>query len=270
MRGTAVTTGTEQPTIEGTLMTVAFPYARITQFTILAIAGATVLSVAACGTSNNTKPSTSASPASPSSASSPSASAKGKEWVYGLIASVSGNAAQVTQETGTATVDFTPSTKVTEITPAQLTDVTVGSCVRARPTDESTPATSGAITAKSVAVSQAVDGKCPQPKAPAGASSATPAPASPTGGPEAPRSVRGTVASVAGNTITVTATDVNGNPAKTNVTVTDATKYTKHTPAGTQAVTQGKCISARGTKDDSGTLQATKITVRPTDNGNCP
>jgi hypothetical protein len=256
--------------IEGTLMTVTFPIARITQFTILAIAGTTALSVAACGTSNDTKPSTSASPASSSpTASSPSASAKGKEWVYGLIASVSGNAAQVTQETGTATVDFTPSTKVTEITPAQLTDVTAGSCVRARLTDESTPAASGAITAKSVAVSQAVDGKCPQPKAPAGASTATPAPA-PPGGPEAPRSVRGTVASVAGNTITVTATDTNGSPSQTNVTVTDATKYTKNAPADTQAVAQGKCISARGTKDDNGTLQATKITVRPANNGNCP
>jgi hypothetical protein len=251
-------------------MTVTFPTARITQFTILAIAGATALSVAACGTPNNTKPSTSASPASSSPASSsPSASAK-EDWVYGLIASVSGNAVQATQKTGTATVDFTPSTKVTEVTPAQLTDVTAGSCVRARPTRESTPATSGAITAKSITVRQAVDGKCPQPKAPAGASTATPAPAPPPGGPEAPRSVRGTVASVAGNTITVTANDANGSPSQTNVTVTDTTKYTKVTSAGAQAIAQGKCISARGTKDGSGTLQATKIIVGPADNGNCP
>jgi hypothetical protein len=256
-------------------MPAAFPTAPITQFAILVIAGTTALSAAACGTSNNTsnntKPGTSVSPGSSSPASSsPSASAKGKEWVNGLIASVSGNAVQVTQETGTATVDFAPSTKVTEVTPTQLTDVTAGSCVSARPTRESTPATSGAITAKSVTVSQAVDGKCPQPKAPAGTSTATPAPASPSSGPEAPRSVRGTVASVAGNTITVTATDANDSPSQISVTVTDTTKYTKSAPADAQAVAQGKCISARGTKDASGTLQATKITVRPADNGNCP
>jgi hypothetical protein len=256
-------------------MPVTFPPARITQLTIFMIAGATALSVAACGTPNNTKPSTSASPASSASmpTSSPSASAKGsksKEWVYGLISSVSDNAVQVTRETGTATVDFTPSTKISEVTSAQLTDVTTGSCVRARPTSESTPAASGAITAQSVNISQAVDGKCPQPKALAGASTTTAPPAPPPGGPEAPRPVLGAVASVAGNTIVVTTTDANGNPSQTNVTVTDTTKYTKKAPADTKALTQGKCISARGTKDDSGTLQATKIVVRPADNGACP
>ena len=39
--------------------------------------------------------------------------------------------------------------------------------------------------------------------------------------------VIGTVASVAGNTINVTVTDANGNPAQTAVTVTDTTHYSK-------------------------------------------
>jgi hypothetical protein len=248
-------------------MSVTLPTARMTQFTILAIAGITALSAAACGTPNNTKPSTPESPAS----SSP-ASAEGKERVNGLIASVSGNTVQVSQKDGTATVDFTPSTKVNEFTPAQLTDVTAGSCVSARPTSESTPATSGAITAKSVTVSQAVDGKCPPPKVPAGASTTAAPSAPPPGGTEAPQvrpaAARGTVASVAGNTIAVTTADANGNPSQINVTVTDTTKYTKNTPADAHAITQGKCISARGTKDGSGTLQATKIVVSPAGNGN--
>jgi uncharacterized protein DUF5666 len=254
-------------------MPVTLPTAPMTRFAILAVAAATALSVAACGTSNNTKPSTSASPTSSapaSSPSSPSASAKGNDRINGLIASVSGNAVQVTQDTGTATVDFTPSTKVTELTPAQLTDVTAGSCVKARPTGESAPASSGAITALSVTVSQAVDGKCPQSKTPAGGSTTTAPAAPPSGTPVPPRSVRGTVASVAGNTIAVTVTDANGNPSQTTVTVTDTTKYAKKAPADAQALAQGKCIAARGTKDNGGTLQATTITVKPADNGTCP
>jgi Domain of unknown function (DUF5666) len=243
---------------------------RFTRLAILAVAGAAALSVAACSSSNNTKPTPSANPTSSSpTSSSPSASAKGKDWVNGLIASVSGNVVQVTQETGTATVDFTPSTKVIEVTPAQLTDVIAGSCVRARPTSDSTPASSGAITAESVTVSQAVDGKCPQPKAPASGSTTTAPAAPPSGAPAAPHSVRGTVASVAGTTITVTATDANGNPSQTNVTVTDTTKYSKKASADAQALAQGKCIAAKGTKDGA-TLQATSITVKPADNGTCP
>jgi hypothetical protein len=235
------------------------------------VTGATALSVAACGSSNNTKPSTSASPTSSSAtSSSPSASAKGKDRISGLIASVSGNAVQVTQDTGTATVDFTPSTKVTEITPAQLTDVTAGSCVKVRPTGDSALTTSGAITESSVIVSQAVDGKCPQSKASADGSTSTAPAAPPSGAPAPPRPVRGTVASVAGTTFTVTATDADGNPSQTNVTVSDTTKYTKKASADAQALAQGKCISARGTKDDGGTLQATTIIVKPADNGICP
>ncbi|HWF68067.1 MAG TPA: hypothetical protein VG187_00600 [Mycobacterium sp.] len=99
-----------------------------------------------------------------------------------MIASVSGDAIQVTQQTGNATVDFAPSTKIAELTSAQLTDVTAGSCVAVRPTRESAD-TGGTITAKSVRVSPAADGKCPEPKHRTGTA--------------------GTVASVAGNTIMV-------------------------------------------------------------------
>ena len=80
----------------------------------------------------------------------------------------------------------------------------------------------------------------------------------------------GTVASVAGNTIHVTVTDANGNPAQTDVTVTDTTQYTKDASATSQAIAQGKCITAQGTKDGGGTLQATVVTLGPADNGKCP
>ncbi|HYB39197.1 MAG TPA: DUF5666 domain-containing protein [Mycobacterium sp.] len=237
---------------------------RLTRLAILAVAGVTALSVAACGTSNKEKAAPSASPTSSSAAP-----AKGKEQVAGLIASVSGSTIQVTQRTGSATVDFTPSTHVSEVTPAQLTDVTAGSCVTVQPTRESARA-GGAITAQSVRVSPAIDGKCPQPKQPA-AGSATTAPSAPSStAPAKNPAVHGTVASVAGNTITVTSVHGSGNPSQTTVTVTDTTKYSKQTTTDAQAITQGKCLTAQGTKDSGGTLQATAITVRPATNGTCP
>jgi Domain of unknown function (DUF5666) len=227
---------------------------RLTRLAIFALTGATALSVAACGASNTTKPPSAAGPTS-SAAASPSTSPKANAWVNGMIASVSGDAVQVTQQSGNATVDFTPSTKITEIIPAQLTDVTAGSCVAVHPTRDSA-GSGGAITAQFVRVSPAVDGKCQEPRHPAGANAKH-------------RAVSGTVATVAGNTITVNATDADGNSTQSSVTVTDTTNYTKQTATDAQALGQGKCVTARGTKDDSGTLQATSISVQQADNGTC-
>lgn len=240
-------------------MPVVLPPARLTRLAIFTLTGATALSVAACGashtTSNTGQPSTAAGPTSSAATSSPSASANGKAWVNGMIASVSGDAIQVTRQSGNTTVDFSPSTKISEVTPAQLTDVTTGSCVAVHPTRDSADS-GGAITAQFVRVSPAVDGKCQEPKRPAGANAKH-------------RAVSGTVASVAGNTMTINATDADGNSSQSNVTVTDTTKYTKQTATDAQALGQGKCIAARGTKDDSGTLQATAISVQQADNGTC-
>jgi hypothetical protein len=220
-------------------MQLTFEPARLTGLAILAVAGATALSVGACSSSHDEK----------SPATSSPAAAKGKDSVQGLIASVSGNAVQVTEATGTATVDVSPSTKVMENITAQLSDIAAGNCV----TVGSTPAPGGPVTAAWVHLGPpGGDGKCPQPK---------------TG----PRKVIGTVASVAGNTINVTVTDAKGNPAQTALTVTDTTKYSKGVSATTQAIAQGKCITAHGTKDGGGTLQATAVSLgAANDKGQCP
>jgi hypothetical protein len=246
-------------------MPATFSTTRLSRVALLAVTGATALSIAACGASNNAKP-TSANPtSSPPSSSSPSASAKGKDWVNGLIDSVSGNTIQVSQRSGTATVDFSPSTAVSEITPAQLTDITTGSCVSVRPDHHGGSTSGNAITARSVRVSTAVDGKCPQPKQSAGGTTNTP-----PGASAARHQIGGQVASVAGNTITLNAADSGGNSSQTSVTVTDTTMYTKQSTADAQAIAQGKCIAAHGTTDGGGTLQATTISVQQSDNGSCP
>jgi hypothetical protein len=238
-------------------MSVTSPPARLSRLAIVTLTGVAVLSVAACGTSNNAKP-TSANPTSSAPSSSPSASAKAKDWVNGLIDSVSGNTIQVSQRSGTATVDFTPSTAVSEITPAQLTDISTGSCVSVRPDRHDGSTEAGAITARSVRVSTDVDGKC-------GSATSTPSDA-----PVRRRQLHGQVASVAGNTITLNDAESGGNSSQTSVTVTDTTKYTKQSTADAQAIAQGKCIAAHGTTDGGGTLQATTISVQQSDNGSCP
>ncbi len=172
----------------------------------------------------------------------------------------------MTQKNGTATVDFTPSTAINEVTQAGLTDVTAGSCVSVRPTRD-TPQSGDTIAAQSVRISPAVDGKCPQPNQPP-AGSTTPAPSgAPLTGPTKNAGIHGTVASVAGNTITVNGSD---SASPTTVTVSDRTKYSKEGAANSQAIASGKCINAQGSQDNGGALQATAITVRPAADGRCP
>jgi Domain of unknown function (DUF5666) len=229
-------------------MQLTFEPARLTGFAILAVAGATALSVGACSSSNDAK----------SPATSSPASAKAKDSVHGLIASVSGNAVQVTQTTGTATVDVSPSTKVTENSKAQMTDIAAGNCIRVGSAPQSAPAPDGAVTAKAVFImAQGGDGKCPQPKTAATS-------------PAQPSRLTGTVAAVAGNTIHVAVTDAHGNPSQIDVTVTDTTQYVKQASATSQAIAQGKCVTAQGTKDGSGTLQATVVALGPANDGKCP
>jgi Domain of unknown function (DUF5666) len=243
---------------------------------MLAVAGAAALSVAACGSSNKAAPtstSTSTSTSTVTSTTTSPAPANGEARVSGLIASVAGNSIQVTKEDNSkAAVNFTSTTKVTEVTPAALTDVTTGSCVSVRPTKEEAQA-GQAVTAASVRVSPAVNGTCPPAKQVtpgSGPGSTAPAPSgAPTTAPAKQQPIRGAVASVAGNTITVTGNDASGNTKQTTVTVDDKTKYTKQASANVDAITQGKCVNARGTMDSGGTLQATAINLRPANDGKC-
>jgi hypothetical protein len=187
--------------------------------------------------------------------------------VSGMIASVAGSAIQVTQkDDSNATVDFTPTTEITEVTPAALTDVTTRSCVEVQPTE--TAAAGQPVIAASVRLSPAVDGNCPQNSA---APAASPAPAPPPGAPAPvkPAPIRGSVASVADNAINVTTDDATGNPVQTAVTVDDNTTYTKQAEATNDAITQGKCLTAHGSKDNAGKLRATTIELRQPADNNC-
>jgi Domain of unknown function (DUF5666) len=243
---------------------------RLTRFTILAVTGATALSLAACGSSTKSSPSTtSTSTATVTSTTTSPPPAQGEAQVKGLIASVAGNSIQVTKEDNTnAAVNFTSTTNVTEVAPATLSDVTSGSCITVRPIQEIQRGQSA--TAASVRVSPSVNGTCP-PAAQSGqgSTSSTPPPGSPMPAPAKPKPLRGSVASVTGNTITVAGADTSGNTTQTAVTVDDQTKYSKLTTATPDAIVQGKCVHARGTLDNGGTLQAMTIKLRPANDGKC-
>jgi hypothetical protein len=172
-------------------------------------------------------------PSSAPSAASPPPTA-GKDYVEGLVESVSGGTIQLRTRTGSATVDFSPSTRVVEVTPAQLTDVTPGSCVNVRATPQSA-STGAGITAQAITVTPAVDGRCPP-----------------------PAGFYGTVSSVSGNTIAVNG--IGARPTPTNVTVANTTSYQKQAPSSAQAIAHGKCIGAQGTQD-AGALHAVTISI---------
>ena len=163
-----------------------------------------------------------------------------------MIASVSGNTIQVNQKNGSATVDVNESTQIAQITTAQLTDVTPGSCVTARlPHDSAQGA-----PARHVIIAPATNGDC---NAPRNGNAAV---------------VRGTVAWVNGNTVVVNVNQ-NGSTSQANLTVDNNTTYMKRTSATSAAITQGECLAARGTNDTNGALQATSVTVAPAQNGSC-
>jgi hypothetical protein len=221
---------------------------RLIRLAVLGVVVAAIaLAIAMCGPTNNTsnngntgKPTVSAiPPSSPPSAAPPPAPpppAVGKDYVEGLVESVSGNTIQLRTRSGSATVDFTPSTRVVEVTPAQLSDVTPGSCVNVRATPQSAP-TGAAITAQSVTITSAIDGKCPPPPG-----------------------FYGTVTSVSGNTIAVDSLGAGGQITPTNVTVANTTSYSKQTVTSSQAIEHGKCMGAQGT-NSGGVLQAVTISL---------
>jgi Domain of unknown function (DUF5666) len=226
---------------------------RVSRCAAVTVAVCAAASLAACGSSSTPSASSSstAAPAATSSsaasnssptAPAPAAAAAGKDRTFGLVASVSGGTVMVTGPKGPATVDVTPSTHVTQLTAAQFSDVVAGECVAVHPTRGK--GTASSVTAAAVLVTQAGNGRCGR----AGA-----------------RGVGGTVASVNGSSMVLTAAD----NSQITVTVTPGTRYAKRSTADTSAIAAGQCLMARGTKDGSGNLAATAVNLRPADNGQC-
>jgi len=235
---------------------------------MLAIVGITALSAVACSSATKTESAASSvSSAASSAASSATTSAaaasqapekiNGEDEVSGSIASVSGMRIEVSSPDGSASVSFTDETKIMELTPAKLTDITAGLCVTIRP---ASGAEGGTVVADAVVVGASSGGEC---KKTGGADNAG-LPRSPLGG------FRGTVDSVTGTTIAITTYGTDGSKTNSTIETNDLTLFADRHRVKTDAIVEGKCIIAGGTNDTGGVLQAKTINLPLVVNGDCP
>jgi Domain of unknown function (DUF5666) len=234
--------------------------ASITHYSVVAVVGVTALSAVACGSSEKSSPSeTSTTPSTASAVASPPSPSKvnGEDEVSGSIDSVSGTRIEVSGAQGSAAVTFSPSTKIMELTPAKLSDITPGLCVTIRP---ASGAEGGTVTADAVVVGASSSGRCEK----TGGADNAGLPASPLGG------FRGTVDSVSEKTIVITTFGPDGSTTKSTVETNDTTLFADRHKVTADAIVEGKCIIAGGTNDSGGVLQALTINLPLVVNGQCP
>ena len=232
----------------------------ITYYSVLAIVGITALSAVACGSSTKSPPSETSSTSTSSSAAAASqapAKVNGEDEVSGSIDSVSGTTIEVSGAKGSARVAFSASTKIMELTPAKLTDITAGLCVTIRPASGTE---GGTVTADAVVVGASSGGEC---KKTGGADNAG-LPASPLGG------FRGNVDSINEKTIVITTLGADGSKTNTTVETNDTTLFADRHKVTADAIVEGKCIIAGGTNDTGGVLQALTINLPLVVDGKCP
>jgi hypothetical protein len=228
---------------------------RLILFAAPAAAVTTAVIVAAYATPSHTNmgeptespsPRTSAPSSAPVPLPPPTPPSGGKDHVEGLVRSVSDGVIQLRTRSGSATVDFAPTTMVTEAAPAQLSDVKPSSCV-------SVPAGQQGAPAQSVKISPTVEGAClPPPEATSGNAPAA----------AAPGGLFGQVASVSGDTIAVNTLAPGGKVTPVTVPVDGTTTYSNDAVTNGQAITDGKCVAAQGTEAGPG-LQATAVSLQP-------
>ncbi|HVT22454.1 MAG TPA: DUF5666 domain-containing protein [Mycobacteriales bacterium] len=225
----------------------------------------------------------------------------------GKVIAASATSATVQAASGPSTVAFTTSTRFTKSSPTQRSSLAKGDCVTVASTDATVPtarSTSGAtsngilrpprkVTARSVTVTstsgcrqtgQFRDGftGTPPPDGPRFGNGEVPRPFA-TGTPpsgagsnaQRPGIVRnrlgvgvlGTITSISGTTFTVASTFAES--AKTTVTTTADTTYDAIATVTAADIDRGACLSAVGSTDVSGVLDARSVAISQPDNGTC-
>lgn len=274
-------------------------YLRPSRLLLGAAAGiAAVAAVAACGSGSPPEPSV---PAGTSGAtSSPAAAGRGAgrgaaPAASGTIAAVAGTTMQVqSQANGQVAVHWTASTTFTQQVSVPAGSLKAGDCITAIG-GPGTSATAASFVAGTVSVRASTNGSCmggrdggfpgagvrPSGARPSGVrTGGTPPSGFPTGGAGS-RSrtgfgaiASGSVVSVSGSTLVVASRDFGSgtaSPTTTNTTVTlgAATKITAEKSATASAIKVGRCATARGTADSSGTVTATNVAITEPVDGHC-
>jgi hypothetical protein len=190
----------------------------------------------------------------------------------GQLVQVNGNTLILSTTAGDATVDYSSGTTITSTSTGSPGDIVVGACVVIVGQKDA----AGAVTASSVRLSKSVNGSCAaglRPGAGAGGSprafpSNIPRPSGsgvPTPNPNTAL-VAGLVSAVAGTTITVTSTA----GATQSATVPTTLSVTESSPGTAADLTVDSCVRAVGPKNAGGAVQATALTIQPTDaSGSC-
>src|SRR5258705_10865480 len=216
---------------------------------VLAVAGACFLS--ACGGA-----------ASGANSASPSPRGNGFNGASGQLVQINGQTLIVTGPNGDLPVTYTTTTTFTKTSIATLADVVSGACIFATGQKDA----AGALTATTLLVSpKTASGCAARGFGPNGGPGASPAPdASPRPSPTARPSdaanaafVSGEVTAVSGPSITVkTAAD-----GSQTITIASAASITDSATVTASALQDGECLRASGSKDSTGVVQASAITI---------
>ncbi|GAA3619911.1 hypothetical protein [Microlunatus ginsengisoli] len=250
----------------------------------LLVGGLAVVTLAACG------PSASSAGSNPSAPSGNASGQPGRGFpgVSGLIVALSGKTMQVRTISGQSAVTYTGKTTVTEQQSTKASAARVGMCATVRSTDQSSAGASqgSSITARTVSLSDQVDGSCQvgfggfggRGNRPGGLPSGGPGGELPSGMPSgaipsgAPRGgfggASGKITAVSGSTLTIEQT--RGTEKSTvAVNLTGDTTYTEQVKTGTSAIATNRCVLATGKSDSTGALAATAIRLSAPVNGEC-
>lgn len=263
-----------------------------------------VLLVAACGGGTSATGNAAATPTTAATGSGANGGAGGMRafpGATGLLAQITGTTLQVQGTDAQTAVTYSSGTTFTNTVAAKSSDVKVGACVQARSarpaggggaTPTAAPRAAGTpIVAATVEISAAVSGKCsagggfrlPGGRPPGAAD----APTGPAGVPNPGRTrgqggagfagmgAFGKVTAVSSTGFTLESIRAQDGTATTGAPTTEAVQ----TPAGTiftrtgtataKALAVGLCVTALGKADDTGSIAATSIILRPAENGSC-
>jgi hypothetical protein len=192
------------------------------------------------------------------------------------------------QQNGQVAVAWTTSTKFSHTVTTTLAAIKAGDCVIAGAAS-GTSSSATAFTAKTLVLSSPVNGSCgargfgggqrPNGQRPSGFPSNRPSgfpsnrPSGAAGGNRAAAAFAdGKVSSVSGATLVVAAQQRQSGASKTTtkkITVGSSTKITTDAATTSHSVVVGKCVTAQGKADSSGTVSATSVQITDPTNGQC-
>ena len=266
--------------------------------------GCAALLVAACGGGSAATGNATGAPTA--AATGAAGGVRALPGATGVLAQIDSTTLQVQGPDAQTAVTYSAKTTFTSTVAGRRSEVVVGVCVQARAarsasgTSSASPttapgATAGPLVAATVEISTAVNGTCSAQGGLRAGATRTPGAGAPTGAAGVPGADRTRGPRSGGNGFggfggrgafgKVTAVSSAGftiesvRPQNGTATTTAPTTETVQTPAGTtytrtgastaKALIVGVCVTALGKADDTGSIAATSILLRPSENGSC-